>query len=412
MRHPWQSRKLQAMGSKAELGKPLILGESGSAAILWLHGFGDSPGGWATALQPFRTSIDANWRWVHLCAPLLPQPCFANRKLRAWGQFKTQETIRVGSVDYTDRDEARAYAASVEAVLSELQDLEKTISSDRLLIGGFSQGAAIALECALRYPRPLAGCVVLSGWARPPVVELLSQANSESRPITTPFLLCHGESDDMVDIGCAEAAAEILQNAKAQVQFQKYPGLKHEPCPDLLNLVADFVCRNLKQPLPNAIDWDAGSDSDSEEAMIYVSKSKLEALANSDASQEISKSSIEQLLDPSDLADSEVLVPARVQPGLLEITPAEAIKAIAESVEGLRQQMSGSPVLREITAEEWRRLQKESDGELAEEEELSNDETEDEDGSSDEDGGEPQPLESQPEEPPQKRLRTENASST
>lgn len=35
------------------------------------------------------------WRlkWVHLCAPLLSQPCFGNRKLRAWGQFRTQEQL-------------------------------------------------------------------------------------------------------------------------------------------------------------------------------------------------------------------------------------------------------------------------------------------------------------------------------
>ena len=44
------------------LGKALTLGHvessAESAVVVWLHGFGDSPGGWAQALQPFRTTLE------------------------------------------------------------------------------------------------------------------------------------------------------------------------------------------------------------------------------------------------------------------------------------------------------------------------------------------------------------------
>lgn len=412
---------LEAMGSKAELGKPLILGGSGqsqsgspdaSPVVLWLHGFGDSPGGWATALQPFRTSIDADWRWIHLCAPLLPQPCFANRKLRAWGQFKTQERIRVGSVDYADEDIVGAYASSVEAVLSELQKLQESVPANRLLIGGFSQGAAVALECALRHPHALAGCIVLSGWARPPARDLLASCKltDQCQGVTkTPFLLCHGESDDMVDIGCAEAAAEMLRDANLPVQFHKYPGLKHEPCPDLLNVVVEFMCRNLDHPIPSVISWDNESESASEETLMYVSKIQLETLQRQATAGCIDKSSIEELLDPSTLADTEVLVPILVQPKeLLSTPPSTAIKAIAESAKGTRE-TSGSTGLAEITVQEWRRLRDDSIGEQGEEEALSNDEETEGESAENEAGGESDESE---QEPPQKRPRVEAASSS
>lgn len=335
---------------KVELGKAISLGDKDcSAAILWLHGFGDTPGGWAQALQPFRTAVDAKWKWLHLCAPMLEQPCYGNRKLSGWGQFKSTERIRVGSADY---NEAESYAASVNAVMAELEELEKKLPANRLVIGGFSQGAAVALECALRYPRALAGCIVLSGWATP-------QAREIAKKVPTPFLLCHGDSDDMVDVACGEAAAEMLRKADNQVDFRKYPGMKHESCPDLLTTLAQFVCKHLSQPLPE-IDW-TGSDSDSEDGVIYISKAKLDHLRG------LEEPSVEELFNLNDLDDSEVLVPVMLQPEeLLSMPAAEAIKVVADAVDRLRGSVP------EITAKEFRDMGMET--EQAEEEDLSDEE--------------------------------------
>eukprot|EP00435_Cladocopium_sp_Y103_P052399 s298_g16.t1 len=388
---------------KAELGKPLVLGElepdsSDSAAILWLHGFGDSPGGWAAGLQPFRTSVDAKWKWIHLCAPTFIQPCFGNRKFRAWGQFFTQERLRPGSTDYTDNDKEGAYASSVEAVLAELVELERSLPPNRLVIGGFSQGAAIALECALRYPKALAGCIVLAGWARPPVHELLAAAKGKQE-ISTPFLLCHGECDDMVDVSCAEAAKDMLLESGANVQFHKYPGIQHESCPELLTAVMEFMCRNLHLQIPGNVKWENGSDSDSENALVYVSRSRLEPLQN--AQGDLSNESIVELLDPAGLAETETLVPAVLQPEqLLSMPPAEAIKVIAEAV--------GNSTGPEITVKEWRDMHCLC-SEQAEEEELSNDDTDDDsDAEPQEDGQSGQAAASEAcSEPPEKRSRRE-----
>ena len=391
---------------KAELGKPLVLGDldpgsSDSAAILWLHGFGDSPGGWAAGLQPFRTSVDAKWKWIHLCAPTFVQPCFGNRKFRAWGQFLTQERLRPGSTDYMDNDKEGAYASSVEAVLAELGELERSLPPNRLVIGGFSQGAAIALECALRYPKALAGCIVLAGWARPPVHELLAAAKGKQE-ISTPFLLCHGESDDMVDVSCAEAAKDMLLESGANVQFHKYPGIQHESCPELLTAVMEFMCNNLHLQIPENVKWENGSDSDSENALVYVSRSRLEPLQN--AQGDLGNESIVELLDPAGLAETEILVPAVLQPEqLLSMPPAEAIKVIAEAV--------GDSTGPEITVKEWRDMHClcSEASEEAEEEKLSNDD-DDSDAEPQEDGQSGQAAESEAcSEPPEKRSRREGA---
>ena len=152
-------------------------------------------------------------------------------------QLFQKERIQVGSTDYDDLDAEGAYGRSVADVLAELHDLEQALpNSTRLLIGGFSQGAAIALECALKYPKPLAGCIVVAGWARPTVRELIGASTSKTQ---TPFLLCHGEADDMVDVNCSRILKDLLSKKGGEVQLQTYPGLQHESCPELLNAVME-----------------------------------------------------------------------------------------------------------------------------------------------------------------------------
>lgn len=43
-------------------------------------------------------------------------------------------------------------------------EIKEGISADRIIVGGFSQGGALALYSALVYPQQLAGVVSLSGW--------------------------------------------------------------------------------------------------------------------------------------------------------------------------------------------------------------------------------------------------------
>ena len=165
----------------------------------------------------------------------------------------------------------------------------------------------------------------------------------------------------MVDVACGEAASEMLRKAENQVDFQKYPGMKHESCPDLLIALARFVCKHLSEPMPE-IDW-AGSDSDSEDGVIYISKAKLDHLRG------LEEPSVEELFNLNDLDDSEVLVPVILQPEeLLSMPPAEAIKVVADAVDRLRGSVP------EMTAKEFRDMGMET--EQAEEEELSCDEEE------------------------------------
>lgn len=54
-----------------------------------------------------------------------------------------------------------------KASLSRLIDTEiaEGLQPNRIILGGFSQGAAMTLLTGLSYDKPLAGLVCMSGWA-------------------------------------------------------------------------------------------------------------------------------------------------------------------------------------------------------------------------------------------------------
>eukprot|EP00930_Biecheleria_cincta_P100757 TRINITY_DN92378_c0_g1_i1.p1 TRINITY_DN92378_c0_g1~~TRINITY_DN92378_c0_g1_i1.p1 ORF type:complete len:440 (-),score=84.69 TRINITY_DN92378_c0_g1_i1:54-1277(-) len=308
----------------ATLGKPIVFEPatgSCDAAVLWLHGFGDKAEGWASALRPLRDSSwlpSARWKWVHLRAPLMPQPAYDNKKLPGWGQFWSEECLHVGGRDHEDEDAAGFYAASVAAVRDAVAQLG--VPPGRIVLGGFSQGAALALATALSLELPLAGCVVLSGWL---LTSGRAALRSQTNACSTPLLVCHGTKDDMVGFDCATFAVQTLLNAGIRLQFLKYVDLKHESCPQELDAVSNFLQASLAPDVvaPD-VDWEAaGTESDSdisddEAELIYVHKTSLEGLKDKLQNNYLQLSDclndIDQLGDIESLADEEIVVPLAI----------------------------------------------------------------------------------------------------
>ena len=63
--------------------------------------------------------------------------------------------------------EVKARAAELHKLIAG-QQAGCGVASERVVLGGFSQGAALALYTALTCPAPLAGTAVLSGWLLAP----------------------------------------------------------------------------------------------------------------------------------------------------------------------------------------------------------------------------------------------------
>merc|ERR1719313_2512543 len=154
-----------------DVRQPIVLappeGTPCNGAVVWLHGFGGCADGWAPLFC--KIAAKSAWRWVLPNAPSLPQPCYGGRRIPGWGEFLDEGCVRCGSLDYNNPDGAGHYAAACAYVHEIIDGLgsDHGIPPDRIVVGGFSQGAAVALQAALCATRKLAGCIVFSGWLLP-----------------------------------------------------------------------------------------------------------------------------------------------------------------------------------------------------------------------------------------------------
>jgi phospholipase/carboxylesterase len=88
------------------------------------------------------------------------------------------------------------------------------------VLGGFSQGAMLALDVALRTKRRPSGLVLLSGTY---IAEREWQPLMAARKGTSVFQ-SHGESDPILPFAIAEKLRDALGDAGLDVEFHRFGG--------------------------------------------------------------------------------------------------------------------------------------------------------------------------------------------
>ena len=100
------------------------------------------------------------------------------------------------------------------------------IRSERIVLAGFSQGGAIALQAGLRCPQPLAGILALSTYL-PLAATLAAEAAPANQAV--PILMCHGRHDPILPLALARQAFDTLNAAGFAPRLLEYP-MEHQLC--------------------------------------------------------------------------------------------------------------------------------------------------------------------------------------
>ena len=116
----------------------------------------------------------------------------------------------------------------VSLVLNLVQEeIKNGIPSERIIIGGFSQGGATALYTALTSSIRFGGVIALSTW-----LPLHNRFPADLKPFdglfSTPILQCHGDVDPMVSLAWSQLSTTFIkQMGFTDLKFKVYPGLSH-----------------------------------------------------------------------------------------------------------------------------------------------------------------------------------------
>lgn len=146
-------------------GGPDGRGGGDGPVVVFLHGFG-APGEDLVPLGP-ALGLPRAVRFVFPAAPLTLDGVGMYGG-RAWWMIdmeRLQHAIMTGRARDLTSEVPEGLAPAREQVLALLDDVELKLGapSDRVVLGGFSQGAMLSCDVALRSDRALKGLVLLSG---------------------------------------------------------------------------------------------------------------------------------------------------------------------------------------------------------------------------------------------------------
>ncbi|XP_058160116.2 acyl-protein thioesterase 2 isoform X2 [Dasypus novemcinctus] len=170
--------------------------ERETAAVIFLHGLGDTGHSWADALSTIRLP---HVKYICPHAPRIPVTLNMKMVMPSWFDL-------MGLSPDAPEDEAgiKKAAENIKALIE--HEMKNGIPANRIVLGGFSQAA-----------------------------------NGSAKDLA--ILQCHGELDPMVPVRFGALTAEKLRSVvtPARVQFKTYPGVMHSSCPQEMAAVKEFL---------------------------------------------------------------------------------------------------------------------------------------------------------------------------
>lgn len=197
-----------------------------NAVIIWLHGLGDNPDGIYTKVFKLQISKGGDFDYVHWQTPAAPvQPVTSNqgKSLPSW--FDIPELPFTVSSLKSSKEEVLKAVATVHDYINQFQ--AEGINASRIIVGGFSQGAATALMSGLTYPKPLAGIAVLWGWI--PLEKEAITTDLAVHAKGVPVLWSHGMDDQLVKYENAVDGCEFLNKLGTICELYGHANQKHNP---------------------------------------------------------------------------------------------------------------------------------------------------------------------------------------
>ena len=205
------------------------------ASIIWLHGLGADGHDFVGILPALRLPPGLAIRFIFPHAPRQPVSINNGMVMPAW--------YDISNARFTDGEDEAGIRASSQAISNLIQNEQaRGVDSRRIILAGFSQGGAIALFCALRYPQPLAGVIALSTY-----LPLAGQAFNESTAINRQLsiFLAHGTQDTVVPPALAEYTHDLLLDHDYQVEWREYP-IAHTVSADEIEAIGRWIAHALE----------------------------------------------------------------------------------------------------------------------------------------------------------------------
>ncbi|KAJ6604153.1 phospholipase carboxylesterase [Mycena vulgaris] len=187
-----------------------------TASVIFVHGLGQTTFTWRAMILEGLVPNLPHVEWI------LPQA--SNKAVTYYRGMSRPSWFNIATLPPGDAEFDEAAIAESIGIIENLiiSQIHRGVDSRRILLVGFSQGAALSLMVALSTLHDLGGVASLSGWIPPRARDQMIASPN------VPILWCHGTADLEIPIAVGENAVSYLKkHLRDKVQYKTYPGLEH-----------------------------------------------------------------------------------------------------------------------------------------------------------------------------------------
>ena len=200
------------------------------SSIIWLLGLGADGHDFEPIVPELGLAEDLAGRFIFPHAPERAVTINGGMVMRAWYDILGLDIRRD-----EDIEGRRTSETQVRALVE--REVSRGVSEERIVLAGFSQGGAIALQAGVRHPRRLAGIMALSTY-----LTLPEQLESEADPANgdCPIFMAHGTHDPVVPYEGGQLSRQALEAQGYEVEWREYP-MQHSVCAEEIADISSWL---------------------------------------------------------------------------------------------------------------------------------------------------------------------------
>ncbi|OGB23162.1 MAG: carboxylesterase [Burkholderiales bacterium RIFCSPLOWO2_02_FULL_57_36] len=206
-----------------------------TVSVIWMHGLGADGSDFVPIVRELDLTGCPPIRFVFPHAPTMPVTINGGYVMRAWYDILGNDLVK-----REDETGLRTSQAAIERLIE--QEKSRGIAANRIVLAGFSQGSAMAIQAGLRHPERLAGLLCLSGYVPLHTTVMTERHNANHE---TPIFMAHGRGDQVIPIDRAETSRDFLKALGYSVEWHEYM-MQHSVCPEEIDDISAWLQRVLK----------------------------------------------------------------------------------------------------------------------------------------------------------------------
>ncbi|XP_039431808.1 lysophospholipase-like protein 1 [Culex pipiens pallens] len=218
-------------------------GKNHVGTLIFFHGSGDTGNGLTEWLR-FLLGKDLEFPHIKIIIPTAPVQPYApmgGENSNVWFNRKRIEM---------DCPEIRTSLASIYDTVNEIlkRETSQGVPANRIIVGGFSMGGALALHTAYHLNRDLAGAFAISSFLNTGsiVYDSLGCVTEDER--LPDLLMFHGERDTLVPIEWGQTTFDELAKLGVRGQFVPNRNALHEIKKEQLMRVIEWINKLIPEP--------------------------------------------------------------------------------------------------------------------------------------------------------------------